>query len=170
MTLDRKQRASRRVSAMRPRRRKTGGFNEGAAAVEFGLIAPLLLVMIAGLIDFATYISTKIELEQALRAGAQYALYDFTDASTIIAAVTDATDLSPLTVTYNPATDTYCECPDGSAHTCPGGPNYTACAGGGRPGLFITITNSTPFDPMFADLAGLADNMTLVQTLSLRVR
>jgi Flp pilus assembly protein TadG len=169
MTTKRTVRALRRL-ALRARLAEAGGKTEGAAAVEFGLLAPLLLVMVAGLIDFASYVSKKIELEQALRAGAQYALLDFTDSATITAAVTNATDLSPLTVSYDPATDTYCECPDGNVQVCPGDPTYSACASGDRPGLFITLTSSTDFDPMFADLVGLAENMTLVQTLSLRVR
>jgi len=163
-------RAVRLGRALGVRLARAGHDSKGVAAVEFGLIAPLLLLMVAGLIDFASYISTKIELEQALRAGGQYALLDFTDAATITSAVTDATDLTPLTVTYDPTTDSYCECPDGSPRACPGDPSYTACSGGERPGLFITIMASTTFDPMFADLPGLTSNMTLRQQLSLRVR
>jgi hypothetical protein len=142
----------------------------GAAAAEFALFTPIILVMTAGLIDYSKYIATRIELEQALRAGGQYALKDFLDAPTIRAAVAAATDLSPLTVTYSPATDSFCECPDGTASLCPGSPSYMACAGGERPGLFVTIAGATTFDPIFADLPGLSPNMTVSQELTLRVR
>ncbi len=148
----------------------TAGDRRGVAAVEFAFIAPVLLLLTAGVIDFPLYIGTRIELEQALRAGAQYALKDFTDTATITAAVTGATDLSPVSVTYNPATDSYCECPDGTANACPGSTTYTACAGGQRPGLYVTLSGATTFDPMFPDLLGLSSNMNVVQQLTLRIR
>ncbi len=142
----------------------------GGAAVEFGFIAPILFLMIAGMIDFSFYIGTRIELEQALRAGGQYALKDYNDTVTIEAAVKNATDLTPLTVTYNPTTDLFCECPDGSPNTCPGDTSFAYCAGDILPAKFITISGSTTFDPMFADLPGLAANMTVSQQLTLRVQ
>lgn len=160
----------RRVHAHRASPAGAGLGSKGAAAVEFGLIAPLLLLLVAGLVDFASYISSRIELEQALRAGGQYALMDFTNYTAITSAVMDATDLRPLTVEYDPVADTYCECPDGTANVCPGDSDYASCAGGERPGLFITITSSTNFDPPFAGLAGLTDGMTISQNLTLRVR
>jgi hypothetical protein len=142
----------------------------GAAAVEFAIIAPVLLLMIAGLIDFSFYIATRIELEQALRAGGQYALKDYKDTVTIEAAVKNATDLAPLTVTYDPTTDLFCECPDGSSNSCPGDDSFAFCTGDILPAKFITISGSTTFDPMFADLPTLAENMTVSQQLTLRVR
>ena len=163
-------RSRRLVSALRRIGVATAVESNGAAAVEFAIIAPVLLLMIAGMIDFSLYIGTRIELEQALRAGGQYALKDFTDTTTITSAVVNATDLTPLTVSYDPATDSFCECPDGTPNTCPGNSSYTACTGGERPGLFITISGSTTFDPMFADLPGLAANMTVSQQLTLRVQ
>jgi len=142
----------------------------GVAAVEFALFAPVLLVLTAGVIDFSLYVGTRIELEQALRAGAQYALKDFKDSTTISAAVTPATDLSSVSVSYDPATDSYCECPDGTTNACPGNASYSACSTGERPGLFVTLSGSTTFDPMFADLPGLSSNMSVTQQVTMRVR
>jgi hypothetical protein len=158
------------VSALRRIGVATAVDSGGGPAVEFAIIAPVLLLMIAGMIDYSFYIGTRIELEQALRAGAQYALKDFTDTATITSAVVNATDLTPLSVSYDPTTDSFCECPDGTPNICPGNSSYTGCAGGERPGLFITISGSTTFDPMFADLPGLAANMTVSQQLTMRVR
>ena len=56
------------------------GDRSGVAAVEFAIIVPVLLALTMGVIDFGMYIGTRIELEQALRAGGQYALKDPTDA------------------------------------------------------------------------------------------
>jgi Flp pilus assembly protein TadG len=149
---------------------RTARDRQGVAAVEFALIAPVLLVMLAGVIDFSLYIGTRIELEQALRAGAQYALKDFTDSTTISAAVTGATNLSSVTVSYDPATDSYCECPDGTSNACPGNASYSACSTGERPGLFVTLVGSATYDPMFTDLPGLSSNMTVTQQVTMRVR
>lgn len=161
--------ARRLISRLRQRAAACIG-RSGAAAAEFALFTPIILAMTAGLVDYSKYIATRIELEQALRAGGQYALKNFRDATTIQSAITAATDLAPLTVAYDPATDSYCECPDGSASLCPGHDNYLGCAGGERPGLYVTIRGATTFDPLFADLPGLAGNMSVSQELTLRVR
>ena len=150
--------------------RRSAGDRRGVAAVQFAVIAPVLLLLTVGVIDFSLYIGTRIELEQALRAGAQYALKDYTNTATIIAAVTGATDLSPVTVTYDPAANSYCECSDGIANACPGNDAYTMCSNGDRPGRFVTITGSTTFDPMFTDLPGLSSNMTVTRDVTLRIR
>lgn len=47
---------------------------EGVSAVEFALVAPLLLVVLAGAIDVTRLIYYQHELTQALRSGVQYAL------------------------------------------------------------------------------------------------
>jgi len=50
------------------------GRREGTAAVELALIAPILLTLFAGTIDFACAYYQEIELSSAVAAAAQYAL------------------------------------------------------------------------------------------------
>ena len=42
----------------------------GAAVIEFALLAPVLLLMVVGAIDFGTFIYQKMQLQSAARAGA----------------------------------------------------------------------------------------------------
>jgi Flp pilus assembly protein TadG len=50
------------------------GRREGTAAVELALVAPMLLTLLAGIIDFARVYHDEIELSGAVAAAAQYAL------------------------------------------------------------------------------------------------
>jgi len=45
--------------------------DRGAAAVEFALVLPLLLILIFGIIDFGRLLNTKITLTEAAREGAR---------------------------------------------------------------------------------------------------
>src|SRR3989338_7824363 len=80
----------------------------GAAAVEFGLIAPVLMIMIFGIVDYGLAMVNKMELRGAARAGAQYALGDSSDTAAIIAAVVAASDVG---ITAGDVTLT-CNCRD----------------------------------------------------------
>jgi Flp pilus assembly protein TadG len=61
----RKQAASGQVFDLRPRRR-------GASLVEFALILPLLLVLIANVVNFGGFFFAWITVENAARTGAQF--------------------------------------------------------------------------------------------------
>ena len=45
----------------------------GAAAVEFALLMPVLMLLLLGLADFATLASRTLQVEAAARTGANYA-------------------------------------------------------------------------------------------------
>ena len=49
------------------------GTDRGAAAVEFALLLPLLLLLVFGIIDFGRAINAQITLTQAAREGARLA-------------------------------------------------------------------------------------------------
>jgi Flp pilus assembly protein TadG len=62
----------------------------GTAAVELALIAPMLLILLAGIIDFGRVFHEEIELSSAVAAAAQYALInassiESTDAASLAA-------------------------------------------------------------------------------------
>jgi Flp pilus assembly protein TadG len=54
--------------------------DRGAAAVEFALVLPLLLILIFGIIDFGRMLNAKITLTEAAREGARAAALVGTDA------------------------------------------------------------------------------------------
>ncbi|WP_087873936.1 TadE/TadG family type IV pilus assembly protein [Arthrobacter globiformis] len=71
----------------------------GAAAVEFALILPVLLLILIGIIEFSLAFNAQLSLNQAAREGARYmAIHDDTvEAAT--AAGNAAGRLDPSTVT-----------------------------------------------------------------------
>jgi Flp pilus assembly protein TadG len=139
----------------------------GVAAIEFALVVPMLMVLTMGLIDFSMYIGTRIELEQALRAGGQFALQDHTDTTTITSAVQGATNLSSVSVTVGGLA---CECTGGVTATCKGSNNYALCSDGSAPAAYITLSGSTTYDPIFLALATFTSNMSVQQDLTMRIR
>lgn len=54
-------------------KRARPGRERGAAAVEFALLLPLLLLIVFGIIDFGRALNTQITLTQAAREGARLA-------------------------------------------------------------------------------------------------
>lgn len=91
---------------------------DGVAAVEFALIVPVMLIILMGLLDYAIAVFHKMELESAVRSGAQYALVQDSNSATIIGVVEASTNLEIANVTVT-VTES-CECSDGSAIACAG--------------------------------------------------
>src|SRR5215472_9109196 len=95
-------------------RARRGG-ERGAAAVEFALLLPLLLLIVFGLIDFGRAINAQITITQAAREGARaLAFGQSTYQSRALAA---AIGLSGVTVTDEPDSLGVTGCPAGSAQT-----------------------------------------------------
>jgi Flp pilus assembly protein TadG len=55
-------------------RAPSGGRDHGAAAVEFALVFPLLLVLTFGIVNFGYLFGQKLALNQAVREGARMAV------------------------------------------------------------------------------------------------
>lgn len=73
----------------------------GSAAIEFVIAAPVLLLMIFGLIEMAIFLYARVGLQEAVEAGARYAtIYPSPSDSQIIAKVNSAKfGLDPAKVT-----------------------------------------------------------------------
>jgi Flp pilus assembly protein TadG len=93
---------------------------KGSALVEFALMAPLLLLLLAGVLNYAWAIRTAASVANAARVGAQYGSRTpgaSSDTTGIRAAALDAVpDISGLTV--NSAR--VCKCPNGTTVSCTG--------------------------------------------------
>lgn len=73
--------------------------DRGAAAVEFALVLPVLLLILFGIIDFGRALNAQITLTNAARAGAQMAAEG--QPGVIAGTQQAAVGLSPLTVQVN---------------------------------------------------------------------
>lgn len=104
--------------------------DEGTAAVELALAAPMLLALMLGTVEVGRYADYSLKVTNAARAGVQYGAQNLATASDsagiTAAALADAQSMSGLTAT----TRTFCTCADGSADancvvaTCPAATNH----------------------------------------------
>lgn len=136
---------------------------EGGSAVEFGMIAPAMIVLLAGLVDLAGAMQQTIRLENAARAGAQYAMSFPGDTAGIIAATAAAVGGTGATVAVVPA---FCACPGGSTATvsCEGTP-----CGGAPAGVYVGISITRPYAAIIG-IGGYVLPGTLSGTAVARVR
>lgn len=97
---------------------------EGAVAVEFVLMAPILMVMLVGLIDFGAAVSRQMQMSSAVHTGAQLAVarppgsgdLDGIRAATRLAAPDDRGGTQNIDVTL------FCEELDGTVVACDAAP------------------------------------------------
>ena len=110
-------------AAARPRRRD----QQGASAVEFALVVPILLLLVFGVINFGVVMAQKASLSNAVRIGARYGSVNaYTTAHTCKAVVAKVRD-SATTVGLGTST-TVCTGPTGADATVTAAPcvNTTA--------------------------------------------
>lgn len=108
----------------------------GVAAAEFGILVPLLSLMVVSVTDVGLALYRKMQVENAAQAGAQYAIARGFDASGIANAVASAT--SATNITASPPPVQFCGCPTAagvSAATC-----GTVCTGGAQAGTYTTVS------------------------------
>ena len=120
----------------------------GASAVEFAMIAPMLFLLLGGLVDGCRYIVQTMQVRAAAQAGADYAQRNGWNATAIQTAVTTATALpttgaQKLTVPL-PVQTTGCIGANGvvSANAGPKCPNGVAV------GNFVIVAAQKGFAPL----------------------
>lgn len=82
---------------MRRRPARNSPHDRGAAAVEFALLLPVLLLLVFGIIDFGRALNAQVTLTQAAREGARMAALG--EPNVVSGTQAAATGLSPVTVT-----------------------------------------------------------------------
>jgi len=75
----------------------------GVAAVEFALISPLLAFMVIATVDIGMGIYRQMQVENATQAGAQWAIKNGYDSTSISNAVTSATSAPGISVSPAPS-------------------------------------------------------------------
>ncbi len=143
--------------------RKTATDERGAAAVEFALILPLLVLMLVGIMDMGRMVYIRSILESAARAGAQAAFADPGATATIEAAVQTAALAGGVTVTSVTAPEA-CRCSDASSVDCATG----TCATGSVH-HYVTVTTTKAYTPM-VNLANLPFGLGIDLTTTLTAK
>jgi Flp pilus assembly protein TadG len=129
------------------RRPGNGARDRGAAAVEFALVLPVLLLVMFGLIDLGRALNAQITLTQAARIGARMAALGEANVASQTQAA--ATGLSGVTVTVT-------ACPSDS------GPSSDATVEVSYPFTFITPIGAIA--KMFVSSSSLGSSLTLTAT------
>src|SRR5262245_48597219 len=82
---------------------------QGASAVEFAILAPILVFLLVCTLDLGLGFHSKMQVQNAAQAGAQYAIVNGFNATAISSAVTATTTLAGITA--SPAPSQFCGCP-----------------------------------------------------------
>src|SRR5947207_8986059 len=104
----------------------------GAAAVEFAITAPILVVLVLGIADYGSLMAYSAALEGATRAGAEVGKANPSGVTPSL--LTTTLNLFPSGIM--PTVTSVCTCVDNTwptGPTCPPGPFATPCAPGGTP-------------------------------------
>lgn len=141
---------------------------DGLAAIEFGLLAPILTLVLLASIDLGLAYSSQIKVQQAAQAGAQYALLHGFDSTKVSSAVTAATALS---VNATPAPTQTCGCLSGASVTLSGTPPCTTtCANGLTPGIYVQVNANASYTPLLPYASVLSNPTTLTAEALVRIQ
>jgi Flp pilus assembly protein TadG len=131
----------------------------GISAMEFALIAPVLITLLLGAFDLGNAAFQYIQLDQVVRAGGQYALSNPSDVTGIGNVVsTAATDAGLTSVTVTGPTY-FCSC-DPAGTPLPGPVDCTAMHGAGlagcsTPDQYVQLQVSSPLQYILFNLTNI---------------
>jgi hypothetical protein len=133
--------------------REVCGCRRGTVTIEGAFVATVLGVLLIGVIDFGLAYKRHAELENAVRAGTQYALVRRPQQGDVNP-IRDAVYETAPFVEGAPGTgldiEFYCECPDGSPSQCSAPGGVALCSGGVERYAFVRVRLSQDFDLLFA--------------------
>lgn len=143
--------------------------DRGASALEFALVAPLLVFIMLAVADYGNALQQSIRLEAAARSGAQTVLggvYNDARIRTAVSAnlsdwrLTTDTPRGDVTLT----TSLQCRCPgtNGTVFDCTTGDPEATCGAPGDFNEYVSITLTRPYAALFVvPLSTLRGNVEL---------
>lgn len=149
--------------------------SEGGALVELAVSLPILVMILAGTVDFARVFNMSVSLTNAARAGAQYGAYSVAnsgDTATMQTTATSSTNISG--VAANASRTCMCATDAGVfSATSPSANNCSAAASVACPTghvvITVTVTTSKTFSTLMSVLPGVPSSINLVRSATLRV-
>ena len=145
-----------------------------AAALEFALVGPVLLLFLGGAADFGLAIHSRGRLAAAVSAGAEYAMLHGrsitatqfpTFASAIKSVVAGVSGLNLAAGQPTVSVNTYCIQGSPPALVQSGG----TCANGSTPGVYAVIKASFN-SPLFLPVGSLASSLAVSQSATVRLQ
>lgn len=139
------------------------GRRRGSALVEFALMTPFLLLLLAGVLDYGQALSKATRIANAARIGAQYGSSSIARSSDTAgiqaAAVNSAPGFSGLSV----SSVQFCQCPGGTPVSCSG-----SC-GSGKRLMYVQVTVSATSATIFS-YSGLPFTGNISRRATMRVQ
>ena len=136
----------------------------GIATIEFALLAPLMLLLVAGVVDYTLLMRAAIATGDAARAGAQFGSLSVGNASNTSGMQTAALKAAPDIPNLTASAATVCSCANGNTVNCSGG---TCPSGPVRTYVQVTVRTSVP--PLFSYPA-LGDSGAVIATATMRAK
>jgi Flp pilus assembly protein TadG len=140
-----------------------GQTRRGSVLVEFALLSPLLLLLLAGCLDVGLLLRTALCVAEAARAGAQYGSTSPAKAYDTAGMQAAALDASPNTPGLSATGERVCYCSDGSSVACNG-----SCASGGVQ-IYVRVTAQATCPTIFS-YPGLPFSGALSSAVHMRVQ
>jgi Flp pilus assembly protein TadG len=138
---------------------------DGVSAIEFAFVAGILSMLLLGICDFGLGFWQQMQVANAARAGAEFAVKNGYNTTNIQTTVTNATNLPG--VQASPAPSSTCGCPDAAtgvtAMSC-----GASCPNGGTTGTFVTVSAQVSYRTLFA-WPGISNPMTLASSATVRL-
>lgn len=125
----------------------------GTAAVELGIVAPILIVAFVLMTDVGLAVGTRMEMDRNVRAGVQAAMSQINDVDRIKQMIlSSAGESENMSITVNKT----CAC-GGAATSC-----NDWCSADEAPSVFVNISASQPYSGLMLPAFSL-DSETRVQ-------
>lgn len=162
----------------------------GASAIEFALLAPILALTFAAILDFGLVVYIRLSLNQAVSASSNFAMVNADDVSTkgaalansLAAIVPNGTDVTivvnngptvqrvagVVTSSGSQAAASACYCPRLDGSNVAWGEQMScgaACAAGGSAGQYVVVTAAEAHSPMFNSYGIVQNGMISVRSI-----
>lgn len=126
----------------------------GVAAVEFSMLAPILILLMVGVMDMGLYVRDKMKLEQISRASVDYVLNGGLEENiqTEVLEYYDSEHVSDYTVTA----ERVCTCSDGVAQDC----GAVTCDFGDYSRQYVQVSINRNYSTLFP-YPGIPEELTL---------
>ncbi|HEV2551362.1 MAG TPA: TadE/TadG family type IV pilus assembly protein [Stellaceae bacterium] len=165
--------ASRRILATM---RRGAASKDGNAAVEFAIIAPVLVGLLVPIADYGLYIYDQMQLNLAAQAGMEYAARNGWVPAGIQQAAINASPTLNLTA-QNVSSSEFCGCPSGTSITVqncndPNTGQQAHCgnnAANPLVGTYVNVTTTFQYNTLF-HYPGIPDSQTLSSGANLAFR
>lgn len=168
---------------------------DGVSAVEFALVAPIILLLLAAAVDFGSVVMTRMQIEDAAQSAMTYAMgqgqpLEAANAATLAGNVERilvsrlGSDVNLQIDVNHGAVKTYadatssksgnsalaasCYCPTMSSAGMQWNTALACskpCTGGGGSGKFVYLRISKPFSPLFGSYGLIEDGFLRLQTI-----